>query len=204
MKNGLLQLVILFLSCSFPNAIPSSGTTIPEVTSPANNAISPDICLSPEEQSLYNGLMAYRREKGLPAIPLSASLSKVAQLHVRDLQVNRPAQGRCNLHSWSKAYGNCCYTSDHRNAECMWDKPRQLTSYPGDGYEISHWASDGAAAATALQGWKNSSGHNNVMINRSIWKDATWQAVGIGIYEEYAVVWFGKETDPAGRPGNCN
>lgn len=204
MKNLLVLILTLFLSlnCTPPKVAPSGSAV--SVEQPPSEEVNGEVCLSGMEQDLYAGIMAYRREQGLPAIPLSASLSKVAQLHVRDLQENRPASGRCNLHSWSKAYGDCCYTSDHRRADCMWDKPRELTDYTGNGYEIAHWASDGATAASALQGWKTSSGHNAVMTNKSIWKDVTWNAVGIGIYREYAVVWFGKEADGAGTPGNCN
>lgn len=203
MKIGLIHILILFsfLNCTLQRSPIATQEAVSENVTPVTNG---DICLTPEEQNLYSSMMAYRKEKGLPAIPLSASLTNVAQTHVRDLQENQPVKGRCNLHSWSKAYGDCCYTDDHRNAACMWDKPRELTDYTGNGYEISHWSSAGATATSALRGWQNSSGHNNVMINRNIWKDVNWQAVGIGIHREYAVVWFGKERDPAGRPGGCN
>ena len=33
------------------------------------------------------------------------------------------------------------------------------------------------------------------MINLGIWKNRTWNAVGVGIYKNYAVVWFGEESD---------
>jgi uncharacterized protein YkwD len=42
--------------------------------------------LSDEESKLYNIIMQYRNEKGLPDIPLSKSLTFVAQTHVQDLQ----------------------------------------------------------------------------------------------------------------------
>lgn len=76
----------------------------------------------------------------------------------------------------------------------MWNKPRELTSYIGDGYEIAYWSSEGATAA-ALNGWKKSRGHNAVIINQDIWKNVQWKAIGIAIRGEYAVVWFGKELD---------
>ena len=41
--------------------------------------------LSDEERKLYKLLMEYREENGLPNIPLSASLTSVAQTHVKDL-----------------------------------------------------------------------------------------------------------------------
>lgn len=204
MKNFffLFFLFLLFFNCA-PSPSKTAADLIAKTETENTTEINQDVCLSKEEKALYDQIMAYRKRKRLVAIPLSASLSKVAQLHAKDLQDNRPVRGRCNLHSWSKAYGGCCYTSNHKNAECMWDKPRELTDYTGNGYEIAHWHSAGATAESSLQGWKKSSGHNAVMINQSIWKKVDWQAIGIGIYKEYSVVWFGKEQDAAGRPGSC-
>jgi hypothetical protein len=34
------------------------------------------------------------------------------------------------------------------------------------------------------------------MINRGIWSKVHWKAVGVGIYQGYACVWFGEEEDP--------
>ena len=77
----------------------------------------------------------------------------------------------------------------------MWDKPRELTSYHGDGFEIAFWCSADANANEALESWKSSSGHNEVIINSGIWRDNPWQAIGIGIFGSYAVVWFGTELE---------
>lgn len=153
--------------------------------------------LSDEEQALYEMIMAYRAKKRLPEIPLSKSLTVVARAHVVDLTENQPVRGRCNLHSWS-AEGNwsrCCYTQNPKSYPCMWDKPRELTSYTGDGYEIAYWSSGGATAQEGLDGWKKSKGHNAVLVNKGIWRDVQWQAIGIAIHGNYAVVWFGKEPD---------
>lgn len=152
--------------------------------------------LSNEESQLYALIMKYRKENGLPEIPLSAALTYVAQTHVKDLADNNPDTGRCNAHSWS-ANGDwtpCCYTPDHAQAKCMWNKPRELTDYKGNGYEIAYWNSDKAKAAEALASWKSSSAHHAVILNRDIWDDR-WNAIGIGVYQQYAVVWFGKELD---------
>ena len=140
--------------------------------------------------------MEYRKEKGLPQIPISVSLTFVAQTHVKDLANNRPNNGICNAHSWSSngKWRACCYTADHARAECMWSKPRELTNYQGNGYEIACWSSADIDANQALAEWKSSSGHNAVIINQGIWKDQ-WNAIGIGIYQGFAVVWFGKEFD---------
>ena len=153
--------------------------------------------LNQEEKKLYDLIMDYRKSKGLSKIPLSKSLTYVAQTHVNDLMLNRPDQGKCNLHSWSNKgkWSPCCYTDDHAKAECIWSKPRELTNYQGNGYEISSWYSDIISAEKALKIWKSSSGHNALIINNSIWKRHHWRAIGIGIKGNYAVVWFGKESD---------
>jgi uncharacterized protein YkwD len=159
--------------------------------------------LSEEEQKLYDLVMEYRSENGLLEIPLSSSLTIVAQTHVKDLMENDPTSDECNLHSWS-SNGNwtpCCYTDDHAQAEKMWSKPSELTNYQGNGYEIASafWSSNDnqITAEQALKQWQNSSGHNAVIINKSVWKNHPWQAIGIGIYGNYAVIWFGDEMDSA-------
>lgn len=157
--------------------------------------------LTDEEKKLYDLIMEYRYENGLPNIPISASLTYVAQTHVRDLAHNKPDIGNCNAHSWSSngPWSSCCYTGDHAQAECMWSKPRELTTYKGNGYEIA-CGSNGCCsdfimtADYALEAWKKSSGHNAVIINQGIWVNK-WKAIGIGIFKGFAVVWFGKEYD---------
>ena len=153
--------------------------------------------LSDEETKLYKLIMEYRREMGLPTIALSKSLTKVAQIHVKDLNENFKESTICNMHSWSNK-GNwtaCCYTSDHAQAKCMWDKPRELSSYKGNGYEISYGASGVTVDAQgALAGWKSSPGHNAVIINSGVWRNE-WNAIGIGLSGGFAVVWFGNELD---------
>lgn len=90
---------------------------------------APDICLSAEEMKLYNLIMEYRKSKGLKPIPLSSKLTQVAQVHARDLAANYnfDQANTCNPHSWSDqgSWTSCCYTNDHKQAKCMWDKPRQ-------------------------------------------------------------------------------
>jgi uncharacterized protein YkwD len=157
--------------------------------------------LSPAEKELYNLIMKYRAGLNLPNIPLSASLSYVAREHVIDLDENNPVTTTCNMHSWSDkgSWSACCYTDDHLQASCMWDKPRELTEYTGDGFEIAYFHSSGATPTAAINGWKSSPGHNQVMINAGPWSQK-WKAIGIGIKGRYAVVWFGHEEDLVGTP----
>ena len=159
-----------------------------------------NVTLSAEEKLLYNLVNEYRAQNGLSAIPLSNSLTYVAQTHVKDLH-NSPPTGVCNMHSWSQneTWSSCCYTSDHAKAQCMWDKPRELTNYSGNGFENAFGGSDGyiATAQDALKGWKHSQGHNAVILNQGTWANITWKALGIGLYKGYAVLWFGQEVDSA-------
>jgi len=166
--------------------------------------ISQEVCLNAFEKQLYYEINAYRAKRNLPAIKLSHSLTMVAQIHCRDLAENRPhASGNCNLHSWSRKgpWTPCCYTPDHRRASCMWDKPRELTKYQGDGYEIAYFTTvvypDAQSfAKDAVFNWSKSKGHNDVIINRGTWRNVTWKAMGVGYYGGYATVWFGKLDDP--------
>ena len=152
--------------------------------------------LSREEVKLYHEVMKYRGDKGLDSIPLSPSLNLVAKIHVQDLLEHSP-KSSCNLHSWSKdgEWSSCCYDGSKKSFPCMWNKPRELTSYIGDGYEIAYWRSAGATSSGALNGWKKSRGQNAVIINRDVCKNVQWKAIGVAIRGEFAVVWFGKELD---------
>ena len=169
---------------------------------------SQEVCLNGEEQRLYELLMQYRKSKKLKPIPLSAQLTRVAQAHARDLAENYVYEDnpRCNPHSWSDkgTWTSCCYTDDHQQAKCMWDKPREIAGYPGNGYEIAYYSSAGANAVEGMEGWKKSPGHNPVMINLGSWSKVEWKAVGIGFYKEYGVVWFGEVEDASKQPINCN
>ena len=48
---------------------------------------------------------------------------------------------------------------------------------------------------TALSLWIDSSHHNRVIINTGDWERLHWNAVGLAISGNYAVVWFGEEPD---------
>jgi uncharacterized protein YkwD len=80
----------------------------------------------------------------------------------------------------------------------MWGKPGELTVYPGNGYENAYGGGGNTTPAAAVDGWKNSPAHNEVMLNNGIWANYPWGAMGAGLYQGYAVVWFGVEPDPAG------
>jgi hypothetical protein len=150
--------------------------------------------LEPEERRLYDLINEYRAENGLPAIPLSPSLTLVANRHVLDLDKNIG----CLTHGWS----DCPYDASNRSTyPCMWNAPQRLgTAYEGYGYENAYASSGQATASSALRTWRRSRAHNAVILNQGIWQDREWQALGIGIYQGYAVLWFGEEVDPVTMP----
>jgi hypothetical protein len=82
----------------------------------------------------------------------------------------------------------------------MWDKPREITDYPGHGFEIAAFASPEMTAAGAVEQWKGSSAHHALILNQDQWSDR-WGALGAAVSEHYAVLWFGNEPDPEGPPG---
>ncbi len=190
-------MILLFLLLSiFP--LPSN-TQAMDVDKHDPTTESIEVCLSKEEKKLYDMMMRYRATKGLGKIPLSPKLTKVAKLHAIDLQENFNLKNvkKCNPHSWSKNgdWTSCCYTNDHAKAECMWEKPKEIAEYEGYGYEIAYYSSKGASAEEGLEGWKKSPGHNPLIINSGIWEKIEWQAMGIGFYGEYGIVWFGEQQD---------
>jgi uncharacterized protein YkwD len=152
--------------------------------------------LTNNEAKLYELLMEYRKETGLPAIPVSKSLTFVAQAHAKDLAENYTPYEKCSIHSWSDKgkWAPVCYTDDQASAELMWTKPQELTSYKGYGYEIAFSGQAGSPAAVkdVFAAWKKSKEHNAVILNEDIWENK-WNA--IGICGSFAVVWFGNEPE---------
>ena len=169
-------------------------------------------CISENEKALYEAVNEYRKQHNMKPIPLSVSLTVVAQSHVRDLIENKPFDdsGKCNPHSWSNKgkWKACCYSSG-KDGDCMWNKPRELTAYDSDGYEIvMHWYDESdldaeVPADEALETWKKSTNHNNVILNIGMWELSEWNAVGVGIYRGFAAIWFGVLPDSIGAPDRC-
>jgi hypothetical protein len=157
----------------------------------------------------------YRQRNGLPRIPYSPMLSRVAQAHVDDmatqgdggldvLKTRDPRSGElCSAHSWSSR-GNwtpVCFTLDGRYAQAMYDKPREITrgAYRGDGIEIAAWSSRGITPEFALKLWRDSRAHDQVILEKGAWRGSDWQAMGVALGGNFAFIWFGKEPDPGTR-----
>jgi hypothetical protein len=170
----------------------------------------PGECLSDAEQELADLINQYRVDQGRPPVPISYWLCTVAQWHVWDLDVNDPALGDCNLHSWSDSrpdlWSEVCYLPDHSEAQGMWIKPREISDnvFTGYGFEIAYWSSGSASPAAALAAWQGSAPHNAVILGTGIWESyEPWPALGVGIFEGYAVAWFSGAGDPAGSMPPC-
>ncbi len=151
--------------------------------------------LDAEETQLYQRINQYRAQYGLPPIPLSPSLNRVANRHVRDMADN--------LRQFTHAWSDCPYDPNQASSyPCMWNAPQRLgTPYPSIGYESAHGGPPGyqATAASAMQDWQASSYHNAMLLNQGQWQSRQWQAIGLAIYQNYAVLWFGEVPDPGGE-----
>ncbi len=158
--------------------------------------------ISASEQELYNLIMAYRASLGLPAIAFSESLSTTAARHALDTIENVGAYAG---HSWSDAPYDSANAATYPN---MWNAPTRVgTPYNSNGYEITtgQWGAGGItnyniSATEALNNWKGSAPHNEVITNTGIWANIEWKAIGIGMYKGIAHVWFGEMADPLGEP----
>jgi uncharacterized protein YkwD len=193
MKKLLLILITSFALLSFINSKQFKIVSVKE-----------EFCITKEDLKLYKLINSYRKTLGLDSIPLSKSLSKVAITHNIDLSINHPDKPPCNLHSWSKGdkWEGCCFKGGNEGP-CMWSKPKEIAGYKADGFEIATYYSDKMTAEMALDLWKKSKGHNAVICNKDIWKSMKWKAMGISVYGNYAVVWFGAEIDLEGMPKIC-
>lgn len=200
MQQILPAVILLALAGLAPPAV-GAPTSLPPAQATLDRATA---------VAIAEGINAYRGSRGLPAIPFSRSMTQVAEAHALDLsnspdggaayQRGRDSRGLpCNLHSWSArgAWTPVCYTEDHHYAQAMWDKPREITGvYRDYGFEIGHWSSGAVTADGAVENWKSSSAHHAVIAEIGTWKDAHWQAMGVGVSGHVAFVWFGKVADP--------
>lgn len=188
------------------NTVTTPNTTTPAVSTQETQVIEAlkAMGLTEKEAKLYYMINAYRESLGLPKLSFSKSLTEVARAHVRDSNTYTPEnqvdsrgeQG--NLHSWSGngSWTRLVYTDDHHYGNGMWSKPREITNYTGNGYEISAKYSGMISPETALNLWKNSQGHNQVMSTQGMWSDL--KTMGVSIDGHYAHVWFGSDADPDG------
>jgi len=149
--------------------------------------------LSQDESILFNMINDMRRQNKLPSIPLSNDLCIVAQTHIADLIKMKPLEKGCSLHSWSGAgkWTACCNTKEVFGIQCMKSKPREITEYTGDGYELIYWGEDNANPAEAAELWRDVEASADMILSRAKWSNYQWKALGVGIKGGYAILWLG-------------
>lgn len=150
--------------------------------------------ITAQEKELFRIVNEYRAQNGLAQIPLSDSLSVVANRHLLDLSINIKSL----THGWS----NCPYDINNENTwKCVSDSPKRLNvGYAGSGYENLYRKSGGAATpALALEAWKKSPLHNSLILNLNIFKETKFDAFGIACSGEYIALWFGSTTANSGN-----
>jgi hypothetical protein len=192
-------ITVISLTMALTGASPAQVATKQVTTVPAG------FCVSESEWKLYRMVNEYRHQYDLPPIPLSKSLSFVASTHAKDLFLNHPEDSPCNFHSWSdkgpwKAF---CYPADENKKNSVWDKPKELTRYNNKGYEIVYWENSTVIIDSVINFWRSIEYFNSFLMNAGKWQGRTWNAIGIGIYENYAVAWFGEVPDIDGVPVIC-
>jgi len=175
------------------------------ITAISQNTVPDDFCLTNDEYRLAELINAHRLINGLKEIPVSASLSFVARTHVIDLYTNHPDTGICNLNSWSDKgdWTACCHNNYVPKEACIRDKPKELTKYTGEGYELTYAEVLNAHPDTIFHFWNKIDQANEFLLNEGSWEEKNWRAMGVGIYKSYAVVWMGQRTDPLPSPEQC-
>jgi len=140
---------------------------------------------------LFELVAKYRAANNLPMLSISKPLSLVANRRMLDLTLNM----RFLTHSWS----DCPYDiKNDKTWPCVIEAPRRFsTGYEGDGYETLYRTVNGMARpAEALETWKKSSLHNSIILNQGMFKDITWDEIGVAIDGQYAALWFGTRNTP--------
>lgn len=194
-----LRIFVLFIfvfRCTFLNA---------QNQVKVSSVIPSDFCINQAEMQLYKMINDYRKRYELTAVPLSRSLCYVASSHAKDLFFNHPDQEPCTSYSWSDKgpWKSFCYPRDENKKNSVWNKPKEFTPYPGKGYEIVYWENSTAIPDSIISEWKSIDYTRNFLLNSGKWVGKKWNAIGIGIYENYACAWFGEMNDPAGTAVYC-
>jgi len=171
---------------------------------------------------LIDAVNSYRRANGLRKC--DGVLVEVAYIHIQDQEAVHPLKSPdCppNGHNWLSPIGwtladiatllpqysnnvgnikSCCFEKD--GADCMWKKPRELYSwYKPYGFEVSvvlgtdlSGASPARAAKGAVEEWKRSKGHNDVILAKGDnWKKL--KKIGCFHRGEFVSCWMSSGQD---------
>jgi len=172
----------------------------------AQKKIPADFCISPDEKKLFDAINALLTDYDKKPLKLSASLSYVARLHVDDLLKNRPDTSICNLSSWSDKgpWTACCYNKYVPDQECMWGKPKELTTYPYRGYELAGYFQDELTPDTVIELWSTQKEILDMLLARKNYAKKEWVCMGVGMNRHYVSVWFGQRPDKVKTPAVCD
>lgn len=143
---------------------------------------------SADEKELLRLVNEYRVQHNLPVVPFSNALNLVANRHLLDL--------RANIKSTSHSWSNCPYNiKDESTWNCVFNAPQRLgTAYTGRGYEnVYRNIHQNASPPLAIAAWKNSPPHNALLINQTFFKNDIYDACGIAIDGNFAILWFGTQ-----------
>lgn len=163
--------------------------------------VCPNDDLNEEEAKLYRLINQYRTRQQLPKIPHSDALNQVANRHVHDLEENAALYNH-NGEDWRFGWSNCAYDgSSPQTFSCLWNAPQRLkTNYQSIAHEIICGGEGDITAEEAFKCWQNSPANLELITNQGIWRNYLWQAIGVGLYKGYAVLWFGEEPDQVNIP----
>jgi hypothetical protein len=186
-----LLLVFLFIVIAAIQVLAQESTVLKISNDTLPNSISQD------EAILYNMINDMRRQNKLSILPKSEALTIVAHVHLDDLILNQPQDKGCSVQAWSKSekWTSCCNTKDAAGIKCMTSKPKEITGYPGNGYELAYWSEDQATPTDAITLWQQANASADMILSRGKWKGFNWKAIGVGIKDGYAVLWLGDKTD---------
>jgi hypothetical protein len=174
-----------------------SFSVIGSVYATSSGADSVKTSISQDETILFNMINDMRRQNKLPSIPISPALCLVARTHIADLIKWKPQDKGCSLHSWSGSgkWTSCCNTKDVFGINCMKAKPREITGYLGDGYELIYSGEDNVIPTEAADLWRQVEASSDMILGRNKWSGYQWKALGVGIKAGYAILWLGDATD---------
>ncbi|MBN2638594.1 MAG: SPOR domain-containing protein [Bacteroidales bacterium] len=171
----------------------------------AQHKIPSGYCMTSEEEQVAEAINKIREVYHKKPLELSVSLSFVAHTHVNDLQVNHPDTSICNLSSWSDkgSWTPCCFNPYVVKQECMWDKPKELTTYRYRGYELASYFQDGMNVDSLVKFLQDADDALDMILTQNDWEKKSWICLGVGLSDNYASIWFGQRPDAEGKPKIC-
>ncbi|MCF8333624.1 MAG: SPOR domain-containing protein, partial [Bacteroidales bacterium] len=139
-------------------------------------------------------------------VKLSHSLSYVADAHVKDLYLNFNPYGICGLYFWSEGgrWKPCCPANKKEDLDCMYDKPYELTSYRSKGHEVVYYRNKEENADSIFKNWQQDSLVRDFFLEKGVYQDKKWNAMGVAVFEGFASIWFGELADKQGTPLLCS